>query len=184
MSTRIRSIKPAWLDDVKTAEASLAARVLSIALLVMSDDYGNGRLSRAVYARVFPENPKLFGPAFDELVKKGYVRSYSLDGQDYFHVVNWDKHQRVDKPGKPGVPSPKEAESNGSREHQEVSRVSRETDRKVPVTLAPDMEGKGKEGKGKGVDVGASLESPPAPVPKTSRRGTRIPDDFGVSSAP
>ncbi len=49
------------------------------------------------------------------------------------------------------------------------------------MTLAPDMEGKGKEGKGKGVDVGASLESPPAPVPKTSRRGTRIPDDFGVT---
>jgi hypothetical protein len=29
---------------------------------------------------------------------------YEVDGQTYYHVRNWHKHQKVDKPGKPKVP--------------------------------------------------------------------------------
>jgi hypothetical protein len=50
MSRRIRSIKPEWLDDEKIAGASDEARVLSVALILMSDDYGRGRAALAAIA--------------------------------------------------------------------------------------------------------------------------------------
>lgn len=123
MNSRARSVKPAWLDDSKTGEASLAARVLSIALLVMADDYGNGRLTKAAHARVFPNDPSLFMPAFEELVQSGFVSSYTVDGQSYFSVTKWAKHQRVDKPGKPLVPGP----CDNSRDIRETLANSQES---------------------------------------------------------
>ena len=47
MAGRIRSIKPEWLEDERMVMASSDARVLSIALILMADDYGNGRCCKA-----------------------------------------------------------------------------------------------------------------------------------------
>jgi hypothetical protein len=50
MSGRIRTIKPEWLEDELLAAASDEARVLSVALILMADDYGRGRASLATIA--------------------------------------------------------------------------------------------------------------------------------------
>lgn len=103
--SRIRTIKPEWLEDDRLLMASVEARLLTVALIVMSDDYGRGRLNVATAARCFPMNPQLFQPAFEEL-SSWFVEEYQVRGQRYFQILNWDKHQKVSKPGKPLVPPP------------------------------------------------------------------------------
>lgn len=113
MSGRIRTIKPEWLEDEKLAMASSDARVLSIAILLLADDYGNGRanevqLCGTVFPGVIRDNPRdareTLAKALEELARLSFVVLYEVDGQHYFHVRNWEKHQRVDHPGKPRVP--------------------------------------------------------------------------------
>lgn len=125
MSGRIRSIKPEWLEDERMAMASSDARVLSIALLLLADDHGNGRASLVMLAgRVFP------GKALETVAKAlaelegWFVSLYEVEGQHYFSIRNWEKHQKVDKPGKPRVPKPSDTPEN-IRETLESVRASR-----------------------------------------------------------
>jgi len=107
MSGRIRSVKPEWLEDERMALASAEARVLSIAFMLLADDYGRGRASRTMLiGRVFPgKPPETLAKALEELAG-WFVTLYEVDGQSYFEIKNWEKHQKVDKPGKPKVPPP------------------------------------------------------------------------------
>lgn len=132
---RIRTIKPEWLEDDRLLTAGSDARVLSIALILLSDDYGRGRLSIATAARVFPESPEKFRDSLARL-SGWFVGVYEVRGQQYFQVLNWAKHQKVDKPGKPQVPEPPEGFFSDDSEH---SRDSREGVAKVPESLAPDL---------------------------------------------
>jgi hypothetical protein len=121
--SRIRSIKPEWLDDELLSAASSEARAMSIALICLADDYGNGRAGRVWLAgRVFPgKTIETVDIALDELTRIRYVLLYEADGQRYFHVRNWDKHQRVDKPGAEKVPRPNLAELESSIENHRPS---------------------------------------------------------------
>jgi hypothetical protein len=109
MSGRIRSIKPEWLEDEALLNCSAEARVISIGLLLLADDHGNGRGSEIyLSSRIFPlaESTETLRNGVSELVKINFVELYRLNGQTYFSIRNWKKHQRVDKPGKPRVPGP------------------------------------------------------------------------------
>jgi hypothetical protein len=122
VSGRIRSVKPEWLLDERMALASSDARVLSIALILLADDWGNGRAGRVQLAgHVFPGKP--LANALEELAT-WFVTLYEVDGQHYFSIRGWAKHQKVDKPGKPKVPQPSEALENVHEEEEKV-RASR-----------------------------------------------------------
>lgn len=126
MTLRIRSIKPEWLEDQRLMSASAEARVLSVALIVLADDYGNGRAGRIQLAgRVFPGSPvETLEKALEEL-STWFITLYEADGQQYYSIRNWSKHQKVDKPGKPKVPGPLPTLEN-----------VRETLEKVPASCA------------------------------------------------
>lgn len=110
---RIRSIKPEWMEDERLLMAGLPARTLSVCLILLADDYGNGRgNAELLRARAMPsETQDLFDAAYKRLVEIGFVDVYEVRGQTYFHIRNWSKHQRVDKPGKPMVPPPEPDEA-------------------------------------------------------------------------
>jgi hypothetical protein len=155
MSRRIRSIKPEWLDDEKIAGASDEARVLSVALILMSDDYGRGRAALAAIAAGAwqyqleredgahaPEILARASRALRELVEMGFVTVYQVDGQRYFEIRNWSKHQKVDKPGKPQIPAPRKPESLDIPEIREsLARVSREPPESLATDQDQDQEG-------------------------------------------
>lgn len=136
MSRRIRSIKPDWLEDERLLRAGSDARVLSVALILMSDDYGRGRLIPEVMcAEVFPfeeKSSRVFRESLARLSDVGFVGVYDVRGQRYFAIRNWTKHQKVDKPGKPQVPEPLDGFAT-------LSRDSRET-------LEPDWIGRDRKG--------------------------------------
>jgi len=119
--SRIRTVKPEWLQDERLALASAEARVLSIALILLADDYGNGRANSVVLgATVFPgeDSPRTtFVAAAEELIKIRFVRFYEVDGQRYFSIRNWSKHQRVDHPSDPKVPAPRPEDDDTETAH-------------------------------------------------------------------
>lgn len=155
MTGRIRTLKPEWLDDELLAAASDEARVLSAGLILIADDYGNGRASMAgiaaaVWRFELERNdgagaPEVFAKAsraFRELVAIGFMGEWLEGGQRYFAIRNWTRHQRVDKPGKPLVPKPP-ADLFKARKTAD-SRTSRESlatpSRAIPESFAPDLD--------------------------------------------
>lgn len=105
MTGRIRSLKPEWLQDQNIQALDDSARVMSVALILMADDYGNGRAAPAFLdAQVWPAERGKAATALAALQDIGYVQLYQVRGQSYYHLRNWAKHQRVNRPGKPRVP--------------------------------------------------------------------------------
>lgn len=152
MSGRIRTVKPEWLEDELLAGASDSARVLSVALLLMADDYGNGRASLASIAtgawrfemerddgERAPEVLARARDALSELIKIGFISTYGVAKQRYFSIRNWTKHQRVVHPGKPRVPGPEMADSLENGDLARPSRDSREEIGESRESLAPDL---------------------------------------------
>lgn len=179
MSGRIRSIKPEWLEDEKIALASLEARVLSVALLLIADDHGNGRAHpRILTAKVFPlGDVSVTERALRELVDLRFIRLYVADDQQYFSIRRWKEHQRVDKPGKPRVPLPPESASTS----QEIPANPREEilgSTGHQESLAPDQEHRS-VGSGAGAErlaresPRASPEPEPEPEPDDPGSGIR-----------
>lgn len=145
MSGRIRSLKPEWLDDEPLTGCSDAARVLSIAVLLLADDYGNGRAGDLFLAsRAFPGRPAdVARGALGELVAMRFLVLYEIEGQRYYHVRNWAKHQKVQHPGKPLVPQYAHSQENGKRpsgdSHETLSPKPNPTP-DPPESLSPKPE--------------------------------------------
>ncbi len=140
MTGRIRTIKPEWLEDELLAGASNEARVLSVGLILMADDYGRGRANIATIASDVwrfamaqddgahaAEVLAMASRAFRELLAMRFVIDYEVDRQRYFAIRNWNKHQKVDRPSKPRIPAPSEAETPTKSDHREtLASVGRE----------------------------------------------------------
>lgn len=148
MAGRIRSIKPEILDDEKTAGLSHLEYRVFTGLWLIADDYGNLRANadyvrgQLLWARSDTSSADV-ADALAELARINLVVLYVVRGQSYCHVSGWHKHQKVDKPGKPRVPGPAEADAARPRapalEAHEDSRESRESPAKVPETPATDL---------------------------------------------
>jgi len=142
--SRIRSLKPDWLEDERMSSCSIEARVLSIALILLADDYGRGRAGRMLLlGRVFPGMaPETLTKACDDLAP-WYVRFYEADGQTYFQITNWEKHQRVDRPGPDRFPRPNPESSTeyawleDRANNRESSRAAPEDSRSFPTSRDP-----------------------------------------------
>lgn len=101
---RIRTIKPDFWDSPDTREASLAARLMYIAMWNWADDYGigdgnharlvsfafpNGEIPVSDYPRLLSEVSRTFGVVF-----------FDFEGRPFYVVPTWEKHQRTEKRAK------------------------------------------------------------------------------------
>lgn len=137
MSGRIRTLKPEWLEDEQLAEAGTFARLLSVALIVLSDDHGRGRANEVVLAaKVFTYESDPIAcvrEGLARLSRMGFVQLYTIRGQRYYWLRNWAKHQKVDRPGKPRFPGPEEDESQPPPDSSESPRDDGTRDPREPV---------------------------------------------------
>lgn len=192
MSGRIRTIKPEWLDDELLAAASDEARVLSVALVLMADDYGRGRASLATIAAGAwryqlerddgahaPEILARASRAFRELLGVRFVVVYEVAGQKYFAIRNWKKHQRVDKPGRPRVPEPPNPAppetpviAPAARDSRDSREESASDSRGPRETLVTDLRPVPPTTTGRGEDRAQTRDAPP--VRSLSRDGEII----------
>jgi len=161
---RIRTVKPEFWTDSKTGSLSDRATKLFIGMLCFSDDYGVLEDDMAALkAKIFPYYPgtpvKVIGKSLDELMETGLVIRFEWGGKAYLWIRNFEKHQRVDRPGKPmidGFDSAKLLESLNSTNPRECSPCN-----------GVVREGKGKEGngeEGKGKEYRAEQPSPDKPA--------------------
>ena len=144
MSRRIRSVKPEWLEDERLALVSSDARVMSIALMLLADDEGRGRAGPIMLAgQVFPglANPReVSAKALEELRAIDFVDLYEADGQHYFEIRNWLKHQKIDHPTPSKLPANPRSSgvlANPRESSREVENV-RASRASTPIPSSPD----------------------------------------------
>ncbi|WP_336698214.1 hypothetical protein [Curtobacterium sp. USHLN213] len=127
---RIRSIKPEFWrsDDISALEWD--ERLLFVGLWSYVDDNGVGvdKLS-SIAADLFasdlernpPETFARVSRGLQQLATAGRIVRYTVESRPYLEVVNWDKHQRIDRPNKPRFPR---SEANGAEIRDTLARVA------------------------------------------------------------
>lgn len=105
-----------------------------------------------------------------ELKAAGLLYEFAAEGETWWAVTGWGKHQRIEKPcAKYPAPPPKFDDQSPTVRLPVV-------DWSATAGVRNGMEGKGKEGKGGEVEEGAA---PPSPKPR--KRGSALPEDFQIS---
>ena len=127
---RIRSIKPEFWRSEDITALSWDQRLLFIGLWSYVDDNGVGldKLS-AIAADLFagdleadaPETFARVSRGLEQLAVSNRIVRYSVDGKAYVEIVNWDRHQRIDKPNKPRFPR---SDANGVQIRDTFASVS------------------------------------------------------------
>lgn len=169
---RIRSIKPDfWRSQDISCLKDWNVRFIFIGLWSYVDDNGVGKdrvslIAADLFADDLERDPRetfaRVSEALATLSEAGRIVRYTVDGTDYLEIVNWSKHQRIDKPNKERYPA-STCENAVIREG--VATHSRDT-RDTP---AP---GTGEQGSRGAEDTTANAVVAPR------KRGTRLPDDW------
>ena len=99
---RIRSIKPEFFTSDQIAECSPNARLAFIGLWCFADDAGIHPASNArLKMEVFPADSfdkDAIGMMVQELNDAGLIESYTVNGESFWRITGWSKHQKIDQP--------------------------------------------------------------------------------------
>jgi hypothetical protein len=105
---RIRTIKPEFPQSESMGRVSRDARLCFIQLWTLADDEGRLRgNSRMLASLLFPyddDAPSLIDGWLAELEEQASIRRYQIDGTNYVQVIEWTKHQKIDKPSPSKIP--------------------------------------------------------------------------------
>lgn len=123
---RIRTIKPEFPQSESVGRLSRDARLLFIQLWTIVDDSGrtrgNSRMLASLLYPYDPDAPMLIGSWLDELEAQEHICRYQVANQNYVQVVNFNIHQKIDKPS----PSKFPAFDESSTSPREDSRCIKE----------------------------------------------------------
>lgn len=130
---RIRTIKPEFWGDEKLASLPALTRLVFLGLISLADD--QGRLLDNVKfldGQLFPSSDDSCAGSLDTLAALFRIKRYTSDsGQPLIQILNWHKHQKVDKPAKYSLPAP----AGWSYDNSRLTREAPATDSRE--TLAP-----------------------------------------------
>ena len=116
---RIRTIKPEFPQSETVGKLSRDARLLFIQLWTVADDFGRARAaSRMLASLLYPYDDDaraLIDGWMDELEQKDCIRRYEADGSHYLEIINWLKHQKIDRPSKSRLPEFREGSRGFAR---------------------------------------------------------------------
>lgn len=158
---RIRSIKPEFWRSTDITNLTLEDRLLFIGLWSYVDDNGVGKDELpVVVADLFAgdmfrdprETVARVSRGLSNLFSAGLIDRYQVDGKSFLMIVQWAKHQRIDKPAKERFPR-----SDGDTEviRDTLATPSRDS----RDTLAPGTGEQGNRGAG---DQGTDSSAPAA----------------------
>jgi hypothetical protein len=97
---RIRTIKPEFFQDEKMAPLDPLDRFVFIGLIAMADDCGRLLdIVKVIDAFIYPVTDHTCVDSLRNLTAIGRIeRGTTASGQQVIQIVNWTRHQRVDKP--------------------------------------------------------------------------------------
>lgn len=175
--SRIRTVKPEFWVSEQITQCCHGARLLFIGMWNFCDDNGvHPAKPKTLRAEVFPMDEVTVHDIekwVGELISAGLLLAFEADGQGYWHVTGWKKHQKIDRPSCRYPPPPGVNTSSGRGEFDESSPKSRRT-LDVPSTSATPRNGmESKGGEGNGVDV---------PSPDGEGPAEPAAADFGASA--
>lgn len=109
---RKRMIDPSfWLDE-KLGECTRDERLLFMGLISNADDEGYGRANpKLLRSSLFPYDDLRVSDLEKWLSRLGGLRLivlYEVNGQAYYHLPNFTKHQTINKPTASSFPKPEE----------------------------------------------------------------------------
>jgi hypothetical protein len=126
---RMRTLRPEFWSDRKLSKLPRDVRMFFAALWNFADDYGRGRaIPRELAGFAFPYDDDISTAQIAEwleiLAEVGRIQLYEVEEERFFVVVNWEKHQSIDKPTPSRLPEPpkeeiREALANDSRSPRE-----------------------------------------------------------------
>lgn len=91
---RARNIKPGFFSNDDLGECLPLTRLMFIGMWTMADR--RGRMEdrpKKIKATTLPYDNADCDEMLNELVKHGFIIRYSVGGNNYIQIVNWDKHQ-------------------------------------------------------------------------------------------
>lgn len=100
---RIRSFKPDLFTSEDIAALSFQARWTFLGLIAYVDDGGKGRADlRLIKAAIYPLDDDVTAQEIalwmEELGKRDIICEYQVGDTEYFHVVNFRLHQKINRP--------------------------------------------------------------------------------------
>lgn len=97
---RIRTIKPEFWSDEKLSPLDPIDRLVFLGLVSLADDFGRCHDNvKVIDAFVFPNCSRTVRESLANLSALGRIRrGMSCSGKPILEIVNWSKHQKVDKP--------------------------------------------------------------------------------------
>ena len=141
---RIRTIKPEFWMHEGLCKCSEFTRLLAIALLNWADDEGYFMANPIlIRGQVFPflDDSKIIPRSLQDLSREGWIQlGKDNQGRSVGRVLNFGKHQRVDKP--------KPSEIKASSAFQDESKMNPRT-----IQDASKEEGNGMEEEGNGMGM-------------------------------
>lgn len=107
---RSRMIRPEFWDDEKLSKISRDARLTFIGIWNHSDDYGVAKGNHQwLKNKIFPYNNiknNIFDGWIKQLVKMNALIPFIDNGEAYYFIKNFLKHQKVNRPSKQRNPEP------------------------------------------------------------------------------
>jgi hypothetical protein len=103
-------IDPDFWTDEKLGELSRDERLFFMGLISNSDDDGRGRANpKLLKSTIFPYDEDITGVDVKEmlcrLVDKKIILLYTVEGQDFYYLKNFSKHQSISKPQPSKIPA-------------------------------------------------------------------------------
>lgn len=111
---RIRTIKPEFWRSPDIMQLDHFQRLLYIGLWNLADDEGRGEYNAAAIAADLFLSEYSLNPhgaltqvetAFTEYSNSGMVRLYRVKNRQYFEIINWRDHQRINRPSASKFPA-------------------------------------------------------------------------------
>jgi hypothetical protein len=189
---RIRTIKPEFWRDEKLASLCAQDRLVFLGLIGMADDFGRVHDNiKVIDAFVFPNSSETVRESLANLSRMVRIRrGNASNGMPVIEIVNWTKHQRVDKPQRHLALPPIEEKSIKNIENTQIPESFENDSGTIPELVATlpgtrDL-GSGTWDQGSGSNCGAIAQSekPKRFVPPTLEEVEAYRDQEGLSIDP
>ena len=163
---RKRMIDPSFWTDEKLGECTRDERLLFMGLISNADDEGYGRANpKLLRSSIFPYDDLRVSDLekwLSRLGGFGMIALYEVNGQTYYYLPNFTKHQTINKPTPSVFPKPQDASSGdpaittvGLQEDYRRTTVGlppkrkeekrREVEKKENTPLTPQVEPRAQE---------------------------------------
>lgn len=146
---RIRTIKPKFWDDVKLSKVSRDARLLFIGMWTYADDLGVIIGEHTwLKSKVFPYDEITldeFQKWLYELLKFKFIRLVMYNDEQFFHITNFSRHQKINKPNNDEVCIPKQFLDQYFINHGTITEQSRNDSGRVQGGKGEESNSKGEE---------------------------------------